>query len=261
MRAIHAIAATLTLVLTQIANPALADGDTKVTLSTGIEITRGSYGGDEDVEDLYVPVSAAVDYGRFALRFTIPYLSVTAPEGTAITGPGGEPLPGTGDIETNSGLGDVTGSVTLYDVIRNRERGIALDLTGSVKFGTADKDKGLGTGETDFTVQADLLKFFDEVTLLGSIGYKFRGDPAEIDLEDSLLASFGGWYRFSPQTRAGLFFDYRDSSIPERDAIRELTGFVSRRINDGWRFQVYVLGGFTDSAPDWGAGLRFKRDM
>jgi hypothetical protein len=261
MRAIRAIAATLGLVLTQVWNPALADSDAKVTLSTGIDITRGTYGGDEDIEDLYVPVSAAVDYGRVSMRLTVPYLSVTAPAGTAITGPGGEPLPGTGDIETNSGLGDISGSVTVYDVIRNRERGIALDLTGSVKFGTADEDKGLGTGETDFTVQADLLKFFDELTLLGSIGYRLRGDPADIDLEDSLLASLGGWYRFSPQTRAGVFFDYRDSSIPEREAVRELTGFVSRRINEGWRFQVYVLGGLTDSAPDWGAGLRFKRDM
>jgi len=237
------------------------DSGPKVTLGTGVEVTSGTYGGDADIEDLYVPLSATLDYGNVAFRVTVPYLSVRAPEGTAITGPGGEPIPGTGDIVTNSGLGDVIGSVTVYDVVRSKRLGVALDLTGSVKLGTADEAKGLGTGETDFTVQADLLKFLDQATLLASVGYRFRGDPAGVDLEDSLLASVGGTYKFSPQVRGGLMFDYRESSISDRDSIREIYGFLSRRVNDEWKLQLFVLAGFTDSSPDWGAGIHVKRIM
>ena len=166
----------------------------RFTLSAGAEYTTGTYGGDTDIEDLYVPFKATLDFRRVSFRLTVPHLSVRAPEGTVITGPGGEPVPGTGDIVTNSGIGDVIGSVTVYDVVRNRRLGFAMDLTGKVKFGTADADKGLGTGENDFTVQADFLKFADRITWIASIGYKFRGQPPDAVLDDAFLASAGGAY-------------------------------------------------------------------
>ena len=234
------------------------DDDPRFSISAGAEYTTGTYGGDTDIEDFYVPLKAAMDFRRLSFRLTVPYLSVRAPEGTIITGPGGEPIPGTGDIVTNSGIGDVIGSVTVYDVIRNRRLGLAMDLTGKVKFGTADVDKGLGTGENDFTVQADFLKFMDRITWVASIGYKFRGQPPGATLDDSLLASAGGIYKFNGDTRAGMFFDYRESSIGA-DPTQELSVFLSNRISADWRLQAFVFRGFTDSGADWGAGLQVKR--
>ena len=136
-----------------------------------------------------------------------------------------------------------------------------MDLTGKVKFATADENKGLGTGESDYSVQADLYKFMGDFTLLGSLGYKYRGDPTGIDLDNVLMASAGGTYRFSPDVKGGLIFDYRESAISGSDSIQELTGFVSRRIAESWRLQVFVLTGFTDSSPDWGGGFQIKRVM
>ncbi len=233
-------------------------GDPRLSISAGAEYTTGTYGGDADIEDFYMPLKATVDYRRLSFRLTVPYLSVTAPEGTVITGPGGEPIPGTGDIVTNSGIGDVIGSVTVYDVIRNRRLGFAMDLTGKVKFGTADVDKGLGTGENDFTVQADFLKFTDSITWIGSVGYKFRGQPPGATLDDAFLASAGGIYKFSDDARAGMFFDYRESSIGA-DPTQELSVFLSNRVGSDWRLQAFVFRGFTDSGADWGAGLQVKR--
>ena len=232
--------------------------DPRLSISAGAEYTTGTYGGDTDIEDFYVPVRATVDFRRLSFRLTVPYLSVRAPEGTVITGPGGEPIPGTGDIVTNSGIGDVIASVTVLDVIRNRRLGFAMDLTGKVKFGTADVDKGLGTGENDFTVKADFLRFTDSITWIGSIGYKFRGQPPGATLDDALLASAGGIYKFDRETRAGMFFDYRESSIGA-DPTQELSLFVSNRISTDWKFQAYVFKGFTDSGADWGGGFQVKR--
>jgi hypothetical protein len=232
--------------------------DPRFSISAGAEYTTGTYGGDSSIEDFYVPLKATMDFNRLSFRLTVPYLSVRAPEGTVVTGPGGEPIPGTGDIVTNSGIGDVIGSVTVYDVIRSRRLGFAMDLTGKVKFGTADVDKGLGTGENDFTVQADFLKFTDRITWIGSIGYKFRGQPPGAMLDDALLASAGGIYKFNGDTRAGMFFDYRESSIGA-DPTQELSVFLSNRISPDWRLQVFVFKGFTDSGADWGAGLQVKR--
>lgn len=227
-------------------------------LSTGIDYTSGDYGGVDDIEDTYIPVTANVDYGRFGFRLTVPYLSVRAPSGTVITDPGGQPVPGSGASTTESGLGDITASVTLFDVIYNRDLGIALDITGKVKFATADEDKGLGTGEHDYSVHADLYKYLDELTLLASAGYKVRGDPSGIDLENVFMGSIGGIYSFTPETRGGLIYDFRESAFASADSIRELTGFVSQRINDDWRVQVYALTGFSDSSPDFGGGVLIK---
>lgn len=239
---------------------AAAEGDDpNISLSVGTEYTTGQYGGDVDIEDIYVPLTATVDYRRLTFRLTVPYLSVNAPEGTIISDPGGEPLPGGGELTTESGLGDIIGSVTLYDVISNRRLGLTMDLTGKVKFATADEDKGLGTGENDYTVQADFFKFAEQLTLLGSVGYRFRGDPTEYDLRDTLIASAGGIYNFAPDLKGGLIFDYRESSISGSDSVQELTGFVSRRLSENWRLQMFLLTGFTDSSPDWGGGFQFKR--
>lgn len=234
------------------------NNDPAMALSIGTEFTSGTYGGDVDIEDTYIPLTATIGFGSVAFRLMVPHLSVSAPEGT-IFDPGGEPMPGSGALITESGLGDVIGSVTFFDVINSQRLGLAMDLTGKVKFATADEDKGLGTGENDYTVQADFYKFVDQFTWLGSVGYKVRGDPTGIDFENVLMASLGGTYKFTPDVNAGLFFDYRESAIEGSDSIQELSAFVSRRVNEDWRIQVYALSGLTDSSPDWGAGLQIKR--
>ena len=236
------------------------DNDTELSLSVGVDFTTGTYGGEEDIEETYIPLAATIDSGRFTFRLTMPHLSVTGPEGT-IFDPGGVPIPGTGELVTESGLGDIIGSVTMYDVIDVERLDLVMDLTGKIKFGTADEDKGLGTGENDYSVQADFYKFADQLTLVGSVGYKFRGDPPGYDLDNVLMASVGSTYKFTPNVNGGLFFDYRESAIPGTDSVQELSVFVSRRITDDWRLQLYALTGFTDSSPDWGGGVRIKRAL
>jgi hypothetical protein len=246
------------LLLLQGQTAAAQDSDTRVSLSAGAEFTSGTYGGDVDIEDTYVPFTATADMGRVGLRLTVPYLSVRAPQGT-IFDPDGVPIPGTGVMTTESGLGDVIGSMTFYNVLQNRRQGFAMDLTGKVKFATADEDKGLGTGANDYTVQADFFKFADRVSLLGSIGYMFRGDATGVDLDNVLVAAAGVTFKVTPDVRTGLVFDFRESAISGGDSVRELTGFVSRRVAENWRMQGFVLAGFSDSSPDWGAGLQIKR--
>lgn len=225
------------------------------TWATGLEYSSGSYGGDADIEDLYLPVGVSLNFRRVSLDLTVPYLSVSAPEGTTDTGPDGQPIPGSGQMVTESGLGDVIAGITIYDVMYSHDLGLALDLTGRIKLGTADVDKGLGTGEQDFTIRADLYKYFEHAALLGSIGYKIRGEPEGVDLEDVLLGSIGSIFYPSEKSSVGLILDYRESAIPDGDAVSELSAFVARKFSDSWSVQFYVFTGFTDSSSDWGGGF------
>lgn len=229
-----------------------------IVWTTGVEYSSGDYGGNESIEDIYVPVMGRIDLERVSLQLTIPYLSVSAPSGTTTTGPGGEPLVGTGVVARESGLGDIIAGATVYDVFYSADLGLALDLTGKIKFGTADDEKGLGTGEQDYTVRADLIKFHDRLTLLASLGYKIRGEPEGYELKDVMLGSVGGVIEVNDRARFGFYYDYRESALVDGDALSELSGFVSRRIGERLQIQLYAFSGFSDGSPEWGAGLLFQ---
>ena len=226
------------------------DDETRFILSTGVERDIGDYGGPYDIEELYVPLIASISNDRMGFRVTVPYLSVKSP------------IDETSDAtETESGLGDISLSATLYNVIESPQLGLVVDVLAGVKLGTADVDKGLGTGETDFTVRADAFKFFDEFTLLASAGYRWRGDPEGVDIDDVMLASIGAAYYTAADDMVGLTFDFRESSYAGNDDIEELTAFYSHRFNDSFDLELYALTGFGDSSPDWGAGLRVSTDI
>ena len=230
-------------------------------LTTGLEYSSGEFGGTESIDELYVPISASVELERLGFRLTVPYLQVSAPTETTSTGENGEIVPGSGSRVTESGLGDVIGSITLYDVIDNPELGLFVDVTGAIKFGTADEDKGLGTGENDYSLRLDAYKYFERLTLLGTVGYKVRGEPAGIELNDVFFGTLGGAYQSGNASLVGLYFDYRQSALVGYDEVQEVTAFLATRINHRLELQVYAFAGLTDSSPDWGGGLSVTTDF
>ncbi len=228
------------------ASPTAAE-DLEVGLSTGGGFTSGNYGSEYDIEETYVPVTVTATYGQVAVGLRVPYLSVTT--GTD-----------TGSI-TESGLGDVSASVTVFDLLYSAESRLALDVSGVIKLGTADADTQLGTGENDFTVYLDAYKFFDNVTLLGTVGYRWRGEPPGTELDDVLIGSIGAAFFTENGAMYGGMLDYRESSIVDGDDVREARAFVTLPLNDTWDVEGYVFSGFTDSSPDWGGGVTFAADL
>jgi hypothetical protein len=243
------------------ADGAAEEAGADLRVSTGVEYSTGEYGGTDDIEELYVPFTFRVGLDRVSFRLTAPYLSVTAPKDTVITDPGTEPLPGSGATVTESGPGDVIGAVTLYDLYVSEKANFVVDATGKIKFATADETKGLGTGENDYTLQFDAYRFFDRLSLQGTAGYRLRGDPPGIDLNDVFLASVGGAWLASDSAMFGVYFDYRESSISGTDAVQEFSGFASFRLSRAWRMELYAFTGLTDSSTDFGGGILFSTDL
>lgn len=237
------------------------DAGADLRFSTGIEYSSGRYGGTDDIEELYVPFTFRAGYDRVGLRLTVPYLRVTAPGDTVITDPGTEPLPGSGATVTESGLGDAVAALTFYDLYVSDTASFVVDATGKVKFGTADETRGLGTGENDYTLQLDAYRFFDRLSLQATAGYRLRGDPPGIELNDVLIASVGAAYLATPDTLLGMYFDYREPSISGLDDIQEFSGFASFRLGRAWRMELYAFAGLTDSSTDVGGGILFSTDL
>lgn len=221
--------------------------DPDFSLSIGLNFSRGDFGTDAVIEDTVIPLGFTAVFERAAFSIGVPYLSVdTTSEGITTT---------------ESGLGDISASLTMFDVLYSDARGLALDVTGAIKLGTADLETGLGTGENDVSLYVDGYKFFDQATLFGSIGHRWRGEPPGATLDDVLLATVGMTYLTGGDSLIGATLDYRESAIAELDDIRELQGFVVLPLGEAWDLELYAFTGFTDSSPEWGAGFTLAADL
>jgi hypothetical protein len=246
------------LVLLAGAGAACAE-ESNTRLGIGTEYTTGDYGGSSSIDEIYVPMTGSWDNGLIGLRLSVPWATVRAPQGTLIDGPDGQPVVGDGPRRTESGLGDVIAAVTWINAADYAPAAMSMDLTGTVKFGTADEDKGLGTGKNDYSIQADVYKFFGPTSLIVTGGYTVRGDPDGYDLHDVWFASAGVAFGVNEDTRGGLFLDWRQSAVDGADDPAELSGFLSRQFAQTVDLSAYALVGLSDSSPDWGGGLSLNR--
>ena len=241
------------LVALMAAKLARADG---LTLATGFDYTSGKYGGTEKTKILYVPFIAKYDTGPWMLKLTVPFIRIEGPANVVGAGADRVTLPGApAGQRTDAGLGDVVASA-FYNVLTERSAGFGLDLGAKVKLGTADETKGLGTGQNDYSLQADAYKPFGQLSVFGSLGHRWYGNPPGIDLKNVYYWSLGGAYRMSAAASAGLAYDFRPAITPGGGEISELTAFVTQRVTKEWKLQPYLVLGFGKASPDWGAGAQ-----
>jgi hypothetical protein len=262
-----------------------------VQVGIGTEYSTGSYGGTGDTEIYEVPITFRVRAGDWAFRVRVPFASIEGPGGVV---PGGVDDNG-GDRSGNSGSGSSGGGdsgsggsggggaddpidPTLGEVVGGvKSSGLAdmsisatwshdlgadnyLDLTGRVTLPTGDKNKDLGTGETDYTVIGEVGHDFDGAGIYAFGGYKFRGGATR---DDGAQFGAGGYFRPMEGVVAGLDAGWSESSINGLDQSADLTAYSSFTLSSDWRISVYALTGLTDNAPDFGTGLTltWRADM
>ena len=259
-----------------------------VQVGVGAEYSTGSYGGTGDTTIYEVPVTFRVRTGDWSFRVRVPFASVEGPGGVV---PGAADDNG-GDRSGNSGSGSSGGSggsgggggtddpidPTLGEVIGGvSSSGLAdislsasyshdlgadnyLDLTGRVTLPTGDEEKDLGTGETDYTLLAEVGHDFDGAGIYAFGGYKLRGGATRTD---GAQFGAGGYFRPMDGVVAGIDAGWSESSINGLDQSADLTAYGSFSLSKDWRLSVYALTGLTDNAPDFGTGftLTWRADM
>lgn len=257
-----------------------------VQIGVGAEYTTGSYGGTGDTEIYEVPVTFRVRSGDWSFRVRVPFASLSGPGGVV---PGGVDDNG-GDRSGNSGSGSSGGGggeddedddgvdQSLGEVVGGvKSSGLAdmsisatysmdlggenyLDMTGRVTLPTGDKDKDLGTGETDYTLLAEVGHDFDGAGIYAFGGYKFRGGATR---QDGAQFGAGGYFRPMEGVVAGIDAGWSESSINNLEQSADLTAYASFTLAKDWRVSVYALTGLTENAPDFGSGftLTWRADM
>jgi hypothetical protein len=230
----------------------------EASVSLGAEYTSGDYGTSTKTKMWYFPVTLKYETDRDMLALTVPYVSV---EGTGNVVAAGEAhglrRTTTSTVSrTESGLGDIV--LAAAHNIAQTATNWRVDLGGKIKFGTADENKNLGTGEDDVAVQLDLEKSHDRNSIFGSAGYKVLGDPPGTDYRNVFYGSLGISHKLDGARAAGLELFAQQAALSGTDGQSELTLFLSNKLDNKTRLTGYLLKGFSDGSPDWGFGVALK---
>lgn len=180
---------------------------------------------------------------RYDASVTVPYLSLTNETGSVST--------------TESGIGDIIlrgGRV----LVPEGESGLSLYGSLAVKLPTADEDKGLGTGETDYGAFLSLYKRIESIKLAFMGGYIITGDPSSFNYNDIYLYGVGVSKVFD---RSDLFasLEGRRSAVPGADNPLELNFGFFHLLSKDYSLKGSTFFGLNDGGPDFGLGLGIVR--
>ncbi len=249
-----------------ISAPALADD--QFSLTTGIDYSSGKYGNAKSTDIVYIPVTGQYEADKLTLRLTVPYIAISGPGGvvqgfgrvaspTSPNGGGpsfGRPAAGRGTATTtNSGLGDVVAQAG-YDVYSTDA--LILSVVGKVKFGTADANKGLGTGRNDYSAQVDgYYTVVPKTTLFATAGYKVVGAPSGVSVSNVPYGMLGANQKLGEATNAGVMLSYVQSATTAGANQEDVTVYASQKLSKSLKLQASVLKGFANGSPDYGGSL------
>jgi hypothetical protein len=246
------------------------------TMAAGADYSAGKYGYTSTTDILSMPVSVGYESGPWRFKLTVPYIRITG-EGNVIpglgqvnnsnpVGRGRSPLAGGGSTSTSSGtstrgtasgLGDIVAKAS-YELFYDRDSRFGLDVSGKVKFGTADEAKGLGTGKNDYTLGVDAYKGIGDWTLFGGVGYTIYGSSTYIPLDNGAETNVGAGYRISTSDNVGAYYYYRERIAPGGYPRSEVTGYWNHHFSKALELQAYALTGLANGSPDWGGGAVLK---
>jgi hypothetical protein len=232
---------------------AYATDDDNFYMATGFDYSSGSYGSASTTTILSIPVVGRYETDLWVFKLTVPYIRISGVGDVVSGGKRFKTVATTTTVSTTrSGLGDVVAAAT-YNLYSGSESDSGADLTGRVKFGTADTD--LGTGENDYAAQVDVYRGFGRFTAMGALGYEVLGSPAGVDVNNVAYGTLGGAYRFTGQTSGGAEMRLAQKPSTAGAEQRELTVYVNHMTDDDLNVRGYVLKGFADGSPDSGFGV------
>lgn len=223
---------------------------TGLDATLGTHYSTGDYGTSSATDILYVPLLVRGELDRWTLELTIPYLWIRS-GGGIVQGPNGP-------IQAESGVEDGLGDILLrgmYTLPPARTRLPWVDLAGLVKFPSASRARGLGTGAFDYGLETTVTWTIDRLTPFASVGYRFLGSAPDIALDDVVTAAGGAQVRVLDTIYAGLMIDWREVASASSGERLELVPIASWRVDPHWSVSGYATAGLADGSPDAGAGV------
>lgn len=267
-------------------------GPPRLQLSTGFDYARGDFGSTENTEIISVPLAARLSFGNFALRASVPILSIDGPadfvalfddgavaddnSGGRGRGRGGDRNEDdSGDTPDDSdGPGDPPPVDPPAEALRSRETGFGdlnlslsylvpdiastpayFEATGRVRLPTGDAERGLGIDTVDYSALGEVGLATRMGGLYAQGGRRFLSSTDTIARQDGWQLNGGGWWNVHERVTLTTFIDWRESTLAGGADPAEVGAGATFRINKQFRVGVNASAGLTNASPDFATGL------
>ena len=234
--------------------------------SLGAEYSEGDYGTGETSSAWYIPFGWRYGSDDFRASVTIPYLIVEgsstvtfdgrpiAPSGMGgMGGMGGGGGGSSSTTRTESGLGDIVLSGS-YQLLSETDASPWMEATAKLKLGTADEEKGLGTGENDYTLQLEAAKGM----FYGYAGYRVLGDTASVDYNDVSFAGAALSLSMGKTTSLSVEYYTEQASLDGMDDVQEASLSLGGEVSQKMNYSLYYVAGLSDSSADSVVGVNLS---
>lgn len=228
--------------------------DWKATLSATFD--TGKYGTDTRVDTVYIPFTIKRYFDNIGdLSLTVPLMSQTSTGQVAFINGAVFRTHGAkkATVTTEYGFGDIVAKGTFYAMQESQTKLFDLSLVAKIKFPTADKDKGLGTGEFDEAVGVELARsIVPDWTGYFDVYYTFIGSPAGLDLKNTIAFDIGASYKWSPDMTLSLFYAESTPVVSGVEDLRDLLANAEYKFSKEASLFGGIDIGLSSSSPDIG---------
>lgn len=246
-----------------------------------VNYSSGSYGADSKTNIVYAPMTIRRLFRDGDVSLTVPFISISGTGAVRVVGgvptrtgnvtrttaapagggagrgksPGDIPLT---SATTDSGLGDIILRGRYY-LIEESTILPLVALTGKIKFPSADADRGLGTGEFDEGVGAELTKSLaDRWLAYLDGGYNFIGDAPGTDFHNQWWYDAGIGYDVTDNLHMSVFYEEYRALVNTVNNARDLLALANYIVNDTVRVTGSALVGLSNGAPNYGFGVGIR---
>jgi hypothetical protein len=233
---IHTLFVLLLFGITPVAAWA-AEGRAYLDMTGGYK--TGDFGTPTKSELFYLQPALGYVTPRYDVNITIPYLFLTNTT--------------SGQSTTEDGIGDIYlhgGYVLLPETFD----GYSLYGSLSLKLPTADKDKGLGTGETDFGGFLSAGKRIGQNRFTLSAGYIFVGSPAGVNFNNVYIYDIG-YARIFTRTELLAWYEGRGAMVSGAKNPQEINVGFFHILNKDYSVKGSTFVGLNNGGPDFGLNL------
>lgn len=157
--------------------------------------------------------------------------------------------PDTGNQET--GVGDIN-IVAKYLIMEGNDVVPAFTVKGVVKLDNGDKDRGLGSGDKDYSAVAVASKTVSRMTVHGMFGYTRIGKKNDENLRDITLYGIAADLAVSePFHILAELNGNRHSDSTANDDPRNVLAGVTYKVSDHLTLDAAYRWGLSDATPKW----------
>jgi len=255
-------------------------GDTVLSVGLGVEYATGDYGAGVTTDSVTVPLT--IDWyplQRLEFKVEVPFIyqsnstttsaagirfrrgKAAGGHGTAGNGSGG-PSPAS-DYDTSRSVSG-PGNVSLkagYIVLEEDKNLPRIMPKVYVEFPTADKDKGLGTGEFVTGLGLEMDKWFGGWHAYLDGTYNFQGRSDEYQLKDFLSYEGGIGYQVTDRLLTTLLMQGASDLTDLSSGLLETRLKLAYRLTGRAGIQGFLAAGLTSGSPDFGAGVSMSYDF